>query len=105
MPPFGTCFQSKVGPGYALQAATHGLSGALFAGPGSVWSGPHRARSRRCAPPVVVISFGLRLHGRNGGNNDMEGAAGRTLSVGLWTRTSSREADVFRILSKRARVI
>jgi hypothetical protein len=21
MPPFGTCFQSKVGPGYALQAA------------------------------------------------------------------------------------
>src|SRR5712672_4637374 len=101
MPPFGTCFQSKVGPGYALQAATHGLSGALFAGPGSVWSGPHRARSRRCAPPVVVISFGLRVHGRNGGNNDMEGAAGRTLSVGPWTRTSSREADVFRLLSKR----
>ena len=31
----------------------------------------------------------------------MEGAAGRTLSVGPWTRTSSREADVFRILSKR----
>ena len=25
MPPFGTCFQSKVGPGYALQAATHGI--------------------------------------------------------------------------------
>jgi hypothetical protein len=25
MPPFGTCFQSKVAPGYALQAATHGI--------------------------------------------------------------------------------
>jgi hypothetical protein len=105
MPPFGTCFQSKVGPDYALQAPCTGLSGGLFAGPGSLWSGPHRARSRRCAPPVVVISFGLGLHGRNGGNNDMEGAAARTLSVGRETRTSSREADVFRTLSKPARVI
>jgi hypothetical protein len=35
----------------------------------------------------------------------MEGAAGRTLSVNHETRTSSREADVFRILSRRARVI
>jgi hypothetical protein len=26
MPPFGTCFQSKVGPGYALQAATQGIA-------------------------------------------------------------------------------
>jgi hypothetical protein len=34
MPPFGTCFQSKVGPGYALQAARTELSGGLFAGPG-----------------------------------------------------------------------
>ena len=104
MPPFGTCFQSKVGPGYCTSGG-HALLGALFAGPGSLWSGPHRARSRRCAPPVVVISFGLGLHGRNGGNNDMEGAAARTLSVGPETRTSLREADVFRILSKHARVI
>ena len=35
----------------------------------------------------------------------MEGAAARTLSVGPETRTSLREADVFRVLSKRARVI
>jgi hypothetical protein len=35
----------------------------------------------------------------------MEGAAERTLSVGPETRTSSREAAVFRILSKRTRVI
>jgi len=35
----------------------------------------------------------------------MEGAAARTLSVGRETRSSSREADVFRILSERARVI
>ncbi len=30
MPPFGTCFQSKVGPGYALQAATHGIAKAGY---------------------------------------------------------------------------
>jgi hypothetical protein len=48
----------------------------------------------------------LRLHVRNGGNNDMEGAAERTLSVGAETRTFfPREADVFRILSKRIQVI
>jgi hypothetical protein len=37
----------------------------------------------------------------------MEGAAERTLSVGLEARTffSHSEADVFRILSKRTRVI
>jgi hypothetical protein len=81
------------------------LSGGPFNGLGSLRSGPHRARSRRCAPPVAVISFGLGFHGRNGGNNDMEAAAERTLSVGPETRTSSREADVFRILSKRTRVI
>jgi hypothetical protein len=104
MPPFGTCFQSKVGPGCALQAATHGIVRRPICRP-RVWSGPHRARSRRCAPPVVVISFGLGLHGRNGGNNDMEGAVARTLSVSPQTRTSSREADVFRILSKHARII
>lgn len=32
----------------------------------------------------------------------MEGAVARTLSVGPETCTSSREADVFRILSKHA---
>src|SRR6267154_2441420 len=30
MPPFGTCFQSKVGPGYALQAATRGIVGRIL---------------------------------------------------------------------------
>ena len=105
MPPFGTCFQGKVGPGYALQAATHGIVRRAICRPSVTVVWPV---SRSLAPmraPVVVISFGLRLHGRNGGNNDMEGAAGRTLSVGPWTRTSSREADVFRILSKHARAI
>jgi hypothetical protein len=38
MPPFGTCFQSKVGPGYALQAATHGF-----------------VRRRSCRPRVTVV--------------------------------------------------
>ena len=35
----------------------------------------------------------------------MEGAIVRTLSVSPETRMSSREADVFRILSKHARII
>ena len=104
MPPFGTCFQSKVGPGYALQAATHCWARYL---PAQGHCGLARIALARAdaRPPVVVISFGLGLHGRNGGNNDMEGAAARALSVGAETRTSSREADVFRVLSKRARVI
>src|SRR5882757_4509633 len=38
MPPFGTCFQSKVGPGYALQAATHGI-----------------VRRAICRPSVTVV--------------------------------------------------
>jgi hypothetical protein len=33
MPPFGTCFQSKVGPGYVLQAATHGIVRRAFCRP------------------------------------------------------------------------
>lgn len=42
MPPFGTCFQSKVGPGYALQGATHGtvrraICWTRFA---AVWTAP-----------------------------------------------------------------
>jgi len=105
MPPFGTCFQSKVGPGYALRAATHGIVRRPICGPRVTVVWPASRRSRRCAPPVVVISFGLGLHGRNGGNNDMEGTVARTLSVGPETRMSSREADVFRILSKHARII
>ena len=105
MPPFGTCFQSKVDPATHFRRDGRNCQAAYLPAPGSLWSGPLRARSRRCAPPVVVISFGLGLHGRNGGNNDMEGAAARTLSVGPETRTSSREADVFRILSKHARII
>src|SRR5258705_8563613 len=88
LPPFGTCFRGNVGPGYALQAAARSITGGLSAGPGSLRSGPHCARSRRCAPPVAVISFGLRVHGRNGGNNDMEGPAERRLFVGPAARTS-----------------
>ena len=88
MPPFGTCFQSKVGPGYALQAATHGvvrraICQARFT---AVWTA-----SRSLAPmraPVAVISFGLGLHGRNRGNNDMEGAVERKLTGHLGARTS-----------------
>jgi hypothetical protein len=32
MPPFGTCFQSKVGPGYTLQTASQTASTALSGG-------------------------------------------------------------------------
>jgi len=88
MPPFGTCFQSKVGPGYALQAATHGLGRRAICRTRftAVWTA-----SRSLAPmraPVAVISFGLGLHGRNRGNNDMEGAAERKLFDGNGARTS-----------------
>jgi hypothetical protein len=88
MPPFETCFQSKVGPGYALQAATHGIVRRAICRTGftAVWTASPRLR--QCAPPVAVISFGLGLHGRNGGNNDMEGAAERKLSVVFAARTS-----------------
>ena len=92
MPPFGTCFRSKVGPGYALQAATHGISDGLFAGPGSLRSGLHR------------VSFGLRLHGRNGGNDDMEGAAGGSYELAGWRVIIRCAAVVCRITSKRAKV-
>jgi hypothetical protein len=103
MPPFGTCFQSKVGPGYALQAATQGIAKRAtrqtrFT---AVWPSRSLAPTRSRLPLFRSAWF----HGRNGGNNDMEGAAERTLSVGPGTRTSSREDDVFRILSKRTRVI
>ena len=78
MPPFGTCFQSKVGPGYALQAATAGyLPDQVHCGLDRIALARADARLR-----LPLISFGLGLHGRNGGNNDMEGAAERKLSVG-----------------------
>jgi hypothetical protein len=107
MPPFGTCFQSKVGSDYALQAAMHGIVRRAICRPRVtvVWPASRSLAPMRAPGCRYFISFGLGLHGRNGGNNDMEGAAARTLSVGRETRTSSREADVFRILSKPARVI
>lgn len=92
MPPFGTCFQSKVGPGYTLQTASQTASTALSGGNllNQVHCGLARIAFARAdaPPPVAVISFGLGLYGRNGGNNDMEGAAARTLSVGPAARTS-----------------
>ena len=89
MPPFGTCFQSKVGSGYALRGghARHSQAGYLS---DHVHCGLACIALARAmpAPSGAVISFGLRLHGRNGGNNDMEGAAERRLSVGPAARTS-----------------
>lgn len=56
---------------------------------------------------LPLISFGLGLDGRNGGNNDMEGAARRKLSVGPAARISLWHVrpTSFEFRQKRAGVI
>jgi hypothetical protein len=79
------------------------LSGRAFeamSGPATHFRRPRTAYQAGCLPDQVhcglacialarpqkgaVISFGLRLHGRNGGNDDMEGAACGSYVLAGW---------------------
>jgi hypothetical protein len=107
MPPFGTRFRSKLGPGWPLHAATHDIIGKAICRTAFATVGPGSHSNAPLRRPL------LRLSGSAcGGMAEMEATmtwkampSGRYLLASRRARFFPREADGFRILSIRTRVI
>src|SRR6266851_5728945 len=85
MPPFETDLRRSFEPRAAFIGDSWSLSSRPQASRTKLRSVGQRAGSRAS---VAFGQFRDYPHGRNGGNNDMEGAAERKLSAGLAARTS-----------------